>query len=937
MSDLKLKVFFEAVTDGIRNGINEVETRFGTMKRTVVDTFTSIQALIVGSVISAMIVGATHIARGFDVINASIKTATKGLQDEAIPALKQFAKTTPYDLAQVSEAFVKLVNFGLTPSEAALTSYGNTAYAMGKNLNQMVEAVADAVTGEFERLKEFGIKSKVEGDNVIFTFQGVKTTVKNNAADIEKYLIRLGEVNFAAAMGDATKTLDGALSNLGDSWDGLVLTVMKSGFSDFIAQSARSASESLDGISNYIESGKLQANIATITVSFDGMAKDVTETMGIVTVYIEQQFSEWGVSGTNTARTLTTEFQAWLNNTRSFIKIATVEAASAFDKLKAYAKTGIDYLKDPMGALIEIASHINGIDLVNEKEIELEKRVKAISKARQDSITLIIDEHNAQKEAAKGTIDANEAIIKSLEKEAEAHRKNEGDRLAKFKIGSTPDSTSGDNKKNKEKSPKPPIESEIHAFDYGLEQKKIAFEKSHALLEYSKQDEKKYWDDIIANYHGNAKTLADLKKKSADLELQIIRDTAKKQNDLANETLDAEQSAALDTLSLKEATSQQELDLGNINQAQHLANLRQFAAERLAIEEKYLDDKRKLLGDDALAYAQNLHQKEALERVSAAKIKALENQETLAKKAHFKELFAPVGQAFRTMFDSVIRGQQTLGQAIKHGIANILLSYADAILQERLMKAANWAWEIMGFAAKEQAKVGATIIGEQECTVATEAGEAQRSGITMMGALKAIHAKAASAAAAAWDATVGIPVVGPVLAPIAAGAAYVGVMAFGALVGSARGGEWQVDQDGSPYLLHKRESVLPEGVADNFRKVVSIVKHHVSKDEVNPIEHMEVINRMIASGQLKPLTLPDFAINMVMQSQAAANDLAKDRMKADKERFRNPETGANKSGDQHIHIHGIALAPEDFFKKYSKHVVKAAQQEIRKFNKGDKT
>ena len=36
-------------------------------------------------------------------------------------------------------------------------------------------------------------------------------------------------------------------------------------------------------------------------------------------------------------------------------------------------------------------------------------------------------------------------------------------------------------------------------------------------------------------------------------------------------------------------------------QAEHLANLRQFAAERLRIEEDLLNDKRKLLADDKLA------------------------------------------------------------------------------------------------------------------------------------------------------------------------------------------------------------------------------------------------------------------------------------------------------------------------------------------------
>ncbi len=121
----------------------------------------------------------TSITREFEVLNAQLITATGSAESAeiAFQAIQDFASNTPYDLQQATEGFTKLVNLGLTPSEAALESYGNTASAMGKDLNQMIEAVADASTGEFERLKEFGIKASSEGDNVSLTFQGVTTTI----------------------------------------------------------------------------------------------------------------------------------------------------------------------------------------------------------------------------------------------------------------------------------------------------------------------------------------------------------------------------------------------------------------------------------------------------------------------------------------------------------------------------------------------------------------------------------------------------------------------------------------------------------------------------------------------------------------------------------------------------------------------------------------
>jgi hypothetical protein len=172
--------------------------------------------------------------REFDKLNASLITATGSVvnANQAFGALQSFAASTPYGLAEVTKAFIQLRNLGLTPSERALNSYGNTASAMSKSLSQMVEAVADAATGEFERLKEFGIKAKQNGDAVALTFQGATTSIANNAASIEKYLIELGETKFAGGMELQAKTLDGAISNLGDTWDMTKLAFAQSGFGD---------------------------------------------------------------------------------------------------------------------------------------------------------------------------------------------------------------------------------------------------------------------------------------------------------------------------------------------------------------------------------------------------------------------------------------------------------------------------------------------------------------------------------------------------------------------------------------------------------------------------------------------------------------------------------------------------------------------------------
>jgi hypothetical protein len=184
----------------------------------------------------------------FDRLQASLVTVTgsASLAKKEFEKIQDFAKTTPYQLTEVTDAFIKMKSLGLDASQEALNSYGNTASAMGKSLNQMIEAVADAATGEFERLKEFGIKARQQGDQVSLTFQGVTTTIGNNAGEIEGYLRQIGDVQFAGGMARQMETLGGAISNLRDQWDQFIRALGDGGGEAAI----RGVTESLSRLTN---------------------------------------------------------------------------------------------------------------------------------------------------------------------------------------------------------------------------------------------------------------------------------------------------------------------------------------------------------------------------------------------------------------------------------------------------------------------------------------------------------------------------------------------------------------------------------------------------------------------------------------------------------------------------------------------------------------
>lgn len=232
---------------------------------------------------AGMVVGKlVSVQRTFDVLNSSMRTVTGSAEAAAreFEWIRRFAAETPFGLQEAANAFVKMKALGIEPTEDSLRSFGNTASAMGKTLNQFVEAVADASTSEFERLKEFGIKAKKDGETVSLTFQGVTTTIGNNSREIVKYLDDIGNHQFAGAMSERAKTLDGAISALGDTWDDLFLTINQQSAGGLIHDSVKLASGAIEDAIAIIKS----MNTATAeSTQQTGAMKTVQE--GIATVF----------------------------------------------------------------------------------------------------------------------------------------------------------------------------------------------------------------------------------------------------------------------------------------------------------------------------------------------------------------------------------------------------------------------------------------------------------------------------------------------------------------------------------------------------------------------------------------------------------------------------------------------------------------------------
>lgn len=191
----------------------------------------------------------------FATYEAVLKNAT-GSTKAAASAMKMIqtlAADTPASLAEWTQAYIKLINRGITPTKDELIQMGDIASSQGKDIDQFIEALLDAMTGENERLKEFGITAEKNGETTAFTFHGVTTEVQNTDQAIKNYILSLGKLQgVQGSMAIQMEELAGLESNLGDQMDAIYNKIGKKlepaikSFMGFLGNSMGKLSSMLD-------------------------------------------------------------------------------------------------------------------------------------------------------------------------------------------------------------------------------------------------------------------------------------------------------------------------------------------------------------------------------------------------------------------------------------------------------------------------------------------------------------------------------------------------------------------------------------------------------------------------------------------------------------------------------------------------------------------
>jgi hypothetical protein len=286
----KLIVEIRAETASLRKGLDSVNSKLKQSNKTAkssVMTFANLGKVFAAMGITKLAGSIVGTARTFEDLNATLRAVTGSADGAALSmaAIENFTSGTTFQLENVSQAFVTLMNAGITPTSGVLKDFGNIAAAFGKDITTISQAVFNATTGETEMLKQFGIKAKLEGDKITMIFKEKETIIGRDSKSIVGYLRNIAQENYATALEERLNTVSGSFSNLNDMISLVFKAIGEAGLNDALIKANKAM---IEMVKNGIEPAARIGMILKIVIGALGtIFQALVKTLGFVVGQME--------------------------------------------------------------------------------------------------------------------------------------------------------------------------------------------------------------------------------------------------------------------------------------------------------------------------------------------------------------------------------------------------------------------------------------------------------------------------------------------------------------------------------------------------------------------------------------------------------------------------------------------------------------------------
>ncbi|MEW6294365.1 MAG: hypothetical protein AB1544_13840 [Pseudomonadota bacterium] len=351
-------------------------------------------------------------------------------------------------------------------------------------------------------------------------------------------------------------------------------------------------------------------------------------------------------------------------------------------------------------------------------------------------------------------------------------------------------------------------------YEAELALRKATFEQENTLRQFSKEQELAYWREVQQNLELTSKDRLAIAKRTATLELEIRRQSAKEQRDLDSVMVDSRRASALAQIQYEEQQANFARENGEMTKRELLVLEEQFARRRFEIEYQALIERLELAKSDPNASPAELARikEQLLEIERNYQLRRGEIMQGKKKEEGGGGFFDGIGDSFGQAANAILTQATTLRQALGTIFQGIYQSFVANLISKPL---GEWA---AGLARMLAIKLG--FLAEEKTADAT-AMVASRLAKKAEG-FTGVQANAAVAATGAAASQASIPIVGPMLAMAAMAQTFAQVSAFGngMLAVAAKG--YDVPKGLNPLTqLHEEEMVLPKHLANAVRGMAS--------------------------------------------------------------------------------------------------------------------
>lgn len=204
---------FDKTFSGIKNSVKSLTKTVAA----AASAYVGVQAF--KSIGTAAIESASSLESYRSTLNVVLKDEKRAA--ETMRWAVDFANSTPFETDSIVEATVRLASYGVDYKDH-MASIGDMAGVMNKDIMQAVEAVADAQTGELERMKEFGITKAMIAEKAGEMYRGVEIiNNKNQIVNQRKFndaMFALMDNKFKGGMEIQANSFKGIVSTIKGVW-----------------------------------------------------------------------------------------------------------------------------------------------------------------------------------------------------------------------------------------------------------------------------------------------------------------------------------------------------------------------------------------------------------------------------------------------------------------------------------------------------------------------------------------------------------------------------------------------------------------------------------------------------------------------------------------------------------------------------------------------